>query len=59
MPIYHYKCSKCSAEEDVLQKMNDDDKTKCSKCDADALQKQVTSGSFILKGSGWYKRGHS
>ena len=54
MPIYQYKCDSCGAELEAIQKMSDDRLTICPKCDEPALIKQLTSGSFILKGSGWF-----
>jgi putative FmdB family regulatory protein len=53
MPIYEYRCESCAHEFDVLQKISDDPVTVCPRCGG-AVVKQVSSTSFILKGSGWY-----
>lgn len=53
MPIYEYECRKCKAHTEVMQKMTDKPLTKCRKCGG-RLEKQWSSTSFQLKGSGWY-----
>ncbi|MGB7925351.1 MAG: zinc ribbon domain-containing protein [Pyrinomonadaceae bacterium] len=53
MPIYEYECRKCKAHVEVLQKMGDKPLVKCRKCGG-RLEKQWSSTSFQLKGSGWY-----
>ena len=53
MPIYEYKCQKCGAHTEVLQKINDKPLTKCVKCGG-KVEKQWSNTSFQLKGSGWY-----
>ena len=53
MPIYEYQCSKCNAHVEAMQKMTDKPLTKCRKCGG-RLEKQWSSTSFQLKGSGWY-----
>lgn len=53
MPIYEYECRKCGAHTEVMQKMTDKPLTKCRKCGG-RLEKQWSSTSFQLKGSGWY-----
>jgi putative FmdB family regulatory protein len=53
MPIYEYQCRKCKAHLEVLQKIIDKPLTKCSKCGG-RLEKQWSSTSFQLKGTGWY-----
>lgn len=54
MPIYQYKCSNCGAEIEVVQKMSDEPLTICHNCNEPTLIKQLSAGSFILKGSGWF-----
>jgi putative FmdB family regulatory protein len=54
MPIYAYKCSSCGLSKDILRKISDPVLTLCPDCGKDALEKQVTSAGFQLKGSGWY-----
>jgi putative FmdB family regulatory protein len=53
MPIYEYECLKCKAHTEVMQKVTDKPLTKCRKCGG-RLEKQWSSTSFQLKGSGWY-----
>jgi len=31
---------------------------KCPKCDSSEPKKKISVGSFVLKGSGWYKDGY-
>ena len=59
MPIYEYKCSLCGFDKEYIQKMDETPLTKCPECGNETFKKQVSSGSFTLKGNGWYKRGHS
>lgn len=54
MPIYAYKCSDCSHEQEVLQKMSDPVLTECPACHKPTYEKQVTAAGFQLKGDGWY-----
>jgi putative FmdB family regulatory protein len=53
MPIYEYECRKCKAHTEAMQKMTDKPLSKCPKCGG-RLEKQWSSTSFQLKGSGWY-----
>ena len=55
MPIYDYKCSNCGHELEVIQKISDDPKTLCPKCNTESLSKLISAPSFRLKGSGWYE----
>ena len=54
MPIYAYRCTECSHEFDVLQKVSDAALTTCPACQRQTLAKQLTAAGFQLKGSGWY-----
>lgn len=54
MPIYVYKCTNCGHDIEAIQKFSDEPITKCDECGEEAMEKQITSGSFRLKGSGWY-----
>ena len=58
MPIYEYQCTKCSAVEEVLQKMNDRPLRKCKKCSG-KLEKLISRSSFALKGGGWFDSGYT
>ncbi len=53
MPVYEYRCTKCSKEFEVSQKITDSPLTVCSSCGGE-LKKLITNTSFVLKGSGWY-----
>lgn len=53
MPIYEYECRKCNAQIEIMQKMTDKPLVKCTKCGG-RLEKQWSSTSFHLKGTGWY-----
>ena len=53
MPIYEYLCRKCQAHIEILQKMTDKPLARCRKCGG-RLEKQWSSTSFQLKGTGWY-----
>jgi len=54
MPIYEYRCSSCSNEHEVLQKISEPLLTTCPACRKDTLTKLVSAAGFQLKGSGWY-----
>lgn len=53
MPIYEYMCEACGAVEEVLQKISDRPKRKCSRCSG-KVHKLISQSSFHLKGTGWY-----
>jgi len=50
MPIYDYKCPKCSTKEERMSKTSDTIQT-CSKCQTEMV-KQLSSPGFILHGVG-------
>ncbi len=58
MPTYDYACNKCGREFHVQQKMSDDPIKTCEKCGGE-VSKVISSGNFVLKGSGWYADGYS
>ncbi|MCP4297854.1 MAG: zinc ribbon domain-containing protein [Proteobacteria bacterium] len=58
MPIYEYICTKCDAEQEVIQKISDLPLTKCLECSDEALVKKASMSAFHLKGGGWYKDGY-
>lgn len=53
MPIYEYSCRKCSARVEVMQKITDKPLKRCKSCGG-KLEKEWSTSSFQLKGSGWY-----
>jgi len=52
MPIYEYKCNKCGVFE-AMQRIAEAPLRKCPTCKS-KVERQISRGSFILKGSGWY-----
>jgi putative FmdB family regulatory protein len=52
MPIYEYKCGKCGLIE-VMQRITESPLRKCPTCRG-KVERQMSLGSFVLKGSGWY-----
>jgi putative FmdB family regulatory protein len=53
VPIYEYKCTKCSGVFEAFQKITDEPITNCKFCNS-AVEKLISHSSFQLKGSGWY-----
>jgi putative FmdB family regulatory protein len=53
VPIYEYECRKCHGLTERIQGLNDPPIRKCPACGG-RLEKKMSQGSFILKGSGWY-----
>jgi putative FmdB family regulatory protein len=53
MPIYEYSCQKCGARVEVMQKITDKPLKRCKSCGG-KLEKEWSTSSFQLKGSGWY-----
>lgn len=55
MPIYEYRCEKCQAETEVMQKVSDPAPATCATCGAtNSLSRLMSRTSFQLKGGGWY-----
>jgi putative FmdB family regulatory protein len=52
MPIYEYKCPKCGVFE-AMQRITEPSLKKCPTCKS-KVARQMSRGSFVLKGSGWY-----
>jgi putative FmdB family regulatory protein len=53
MPIYEYSCQKCGVRVEVMQKITDKPLKRCKSCGG-KLEKEWSTSSFQLKGSGWY-----
>jgi putative FmdB family regulatory protein len=53
MPIYEYKCLKCSNDFEAMQKFSDAPIKACPACGG-KVKKKMSNTSFHLKGSGWY-----
>ena len=56
MPIYEYECCSCAHQFQKLMKLSDPAPS-CPKCDSEP-KKKISVGSFLLKGSGWYRDGY-
>ena len=62
MPIYEYRCPKCKAEVERLQRMSEAP-PRCEACyekhtEHIQMERKVSKGSFILKGGGWADEGY-
>ena len=53
MPLYEYKCSKCGAVTEIIQKVSDPPPRTCPQCGG-KLHKLLSSPAIQFKGSGWY-----
>jgi len=53
MPIYEYKCRKCGQVTELIEGPHDGPLRKCPSC-AGKVERMMSAGAFILKGSGWY-----
>ena len=58
MPIYEYECMTCGKRQEVLQRHDDTPLTTCSNCGGH-MKKLMSSTSFVLKGTGWYKNDYA
>lgn len=54
MPTYEYACKSCGSQWEEVQKISAPSTTVCPKCEQATAQRQISGGSFILKGGGWY-----
>ncbi len=54
MPTYEYVCSSCGNAWEELQKITDAPVEICPSCAKATAKRQISGGSFILKGGGWY-----
>ena len=53
MPLYEYRCVKCGAQIEKIQKFSDPPLETCAKCGG-ALERLLSSSTIQFKGSGWY-----
>jgi putative FmdB family regulatory protein len=53
LPLYEYRCRKCGAVVEKIQKFSDDPLVKCEMCGG-RLEKLVSASAIQFKGSGWY-----
>jgi putative FmdB family regulatory protein len=54
MPLYEYSCKSCGKKLELMRSINDQSKVLCPDCKSEC-QKLVSTTSFQLKGTGWYK----
>ncbi len=54
MPVYEYECRSCGKLHEIMQRYTDAPLAKCPECGGE-MKKLISSTSFILKGTGWYK----
>lgn len=55
MPTYEYKCFSCNKEFEVVQKITEEPLKTCPSCQSSNFKRLISSTSFLLKGTGWYK----
>jgi len=53
MPLYEYKCDRCSVVFEVMQKFSDEPLSVHDNCGG-SLEKLLSSPAIQFKGSGWY-----
>ena len=53
MPIHEYQCRKCEAVVERIEGVHDGPMKKCPTCGG-KVDQMMSSGAFILKGTGWY-----
>ncbi|MFN7975462.1 MAG: FmdB family zinc ribbon protein [Acidobacteriota bacterium] len=53
MPIYEYRCKKNGHQFELIQKLSDPPPKKCPRCGS-KVEKLISAGAFVLKGSGFY-----
>lgn len=58
MPIYEYACQSCEHAFELIQRMGAPPPDACPECGDSHVRKLVSTTSFRLRGSGWYKDGY-
>jgi putative FmdB family regulatory protein len=53
LPLYEYRCQKCGASIEKIQKFSDAPLVKCEKCGG-RLERVLSAPAIQFKGSGWY-----
>lgn len=53
MPLYEYRCEKCGARIEKIQKFSDPPLATCEKCGG-KLARLLSAPAIQFKGSGWY-----
>ena len=54
MPTYEYRCTDCSNEFELFQKMSDKPEALCPKCSAPSHRRISGGAGLVFKGSGFY-----
>ncbi len=58
MPIYEYRCKKCSFKVEMIVSQSYPRVTVCQSCGENSLTRQVCNPRFQLSGSGWFTDGY-
>ena len=53
MPTYTYRCRKCETIFDEVQRITAEPEATCASCGSADCVRQITGGTFHLKGQGW------
>jgi putative FmdB family regulatory protein len=53
LPLYEYRCEKCGAHIEKIQKFSDPPLATCEKCGGE-LTRLLSAPAIQFKGSGWY-----
>jgi putative FmdB family regulatory protein len=53
LPLYEYRCEKCGARIEKIQKFSDPPLATCEKCGGE-LTRLLSAPAIQFKGSGWY-----
>lgn len=56
---YTYECKGCNVTFDYEQKISDAPIKRCVQCGSKRIRRLITSGNFVLKGTGWYRDGYT
>jgi putative FmdB family regulatory protein len=59
VPTYEYVCSECKNAWEEIQKISEAPVEVCPKCGKSSAKRQISGGTFILKGGGWYADAYS
>lgn len=54
MPTYTYRCRDCDNVFEEMQRITAEPAATCARCGSEQCVRQITGGTFHLKGSGWY-----
>jgi putative FmdB family regulatory protein len=53
VPLYEYRCTKCSHVFEKIQKFSDPHVTECPKC-GERVEQVISAPAVQFKGAGWY-----